>query len=218
MLGKGGYGKVVLAQLKSDKTKFFAVKIVKKSLLKDMNKIQYSLIEKRILGQLNSNFIISLHCTFRDKMNLYFVLNYMPGGELYFHLAKERRFPEKKAQFYMACVCLAFEYLHNKNIIYRDLKPDNILMDEKGYVRLADFGLSRINAYKEEKAFSLCGTPQYLAPEVILKRGYTYTSDWFSFGVTYYQLLTGQIPHYHPNFERMFKSLMTVKELIWLIE
>lgn len=175
-----------------------------------MNKIHYSIIEKRILGKLGSNFVIPLHCTFRDKMNLYFVLSYMPGGEIYFHLAKERRFSEKKAQFYMASVCLAFEYLHSNNIIFRDLKPDNILMDEKGYVRLADFGLSRINAYREEKAFSLCGTPQYLAPEVILRKGYTYTSDWFSFGVTYYQLLTGQIPHYHSNFEKMFTKIMTV--------
>lgn len=208
-LGKGTFGRVLLVQNKKSLNEMFALKVIRKKFLKDHNQVETSRAEREILENMNCPFIINLYGSFTDSKNLYFLLEYMPGGELFYHLYQDKRFPEEKAKFYMAQVCLALDYLHNHNVIYRDLKPDNILMDELGYVKLADFGLSRVME-SGEKIFTLCGTQEYLAPEVIFESGYDYVSDWWSVGVVFFELMTGTVPHYDKNFEVMLMNIMSV--------
>ena len=121
-------------------------------------------------------------------------MEFAQGGELFFHLHKEKYFEEEKVRFYVAELILALEYLHTQNMIYRDLKPENILLDSDGHIKLADFGLSKMLKEKEEKAYSICGTPYYLAPEILERKGYDKMVDWFSLGCLTYEMLSGFPP------------------------
>jgi serum/glucocorticoid-regulated kinase 2 len=133
---------------------------------------------------------------------------FLSGGELFQHLRKFRTFDEDKVRFYGAQIALALEYLHKKGIVYRDLKPENILMDDKGYLRLADFGMAK-KLKEEEKAMSFCGTPEYLAPEIITMEGHDKNSDWWSFGILLFEMLCGLPPFYTDNLDKMYDMIKT---------
>jgi serum/glucocorticoid-regulated kinase 2 len=133
---------------------------------------------------------------------------FLSGGELFQHLRKFRTFDEEKVRFYGAQIALALEYLHKKGIVYRDLKPENILMDDKGYLRLADFGMAK-QLKDDEKAMSFCGTPEYLAPEVITLEGHDKNVDWWSFGILLFEMLCGLPPFYVENLDKMYDMIKT---------
>ena len=210
VLGRGTFGKVVLVQYKLTK-KYYAMKIMKKDVILESGQVTNTLLEKNILQNLNYQFLVGMDFCFQTQERIYFVMNFIRGGELFKHLLNCKFFPEEKAKFYSAIVGLALEYLHTHGIVYRDIKPDNILIDEDGYLKLADFGMAKM-LKDQEKAFSLCGTPEYFSPEIITREGHNKAADWWSYGILLYEMLFGMPPFYSKNTEKMF-DLITKAEL-----
>ena len=210
VLGRGTFGKVVLVQYKLTK-KYYAMKIMKKDVILESGQVTNTLLEKNILQNLNYQFLVGMDFCFQTQERIYFVMNFIRGGELFKHLLNCKFFPEEKAKFYSAIVGLALEYLHTHGIVYRDIKPDNILIDEDGYLKLADFGMAKM-LKDQEKAFSLCGTPEYFSPEIITREGHNKAADWWSYGILLYEMLFGIPPFYSKNTEKMF-DLITKAEL-----
>ena len=193
VLGRGSFGKVVLVRLEKSK-KLYAMKILKKELVIKRKQVNHTMTERSLLEKLNHTFIVKLFYAFQDKTKLYFITEFMQGGELFFHLRRNSQYKEKSVKFYMSEILLAIDYMHKNNFIYRDLKPENILIDKLGHIKLTDFGLSKLLDEEEQKTYTLCGTPEYLAPEIIFEKGYDKTCDWFSFGVVMFEMLCG----FHP--------------------
>jgi protein-serine/threonine kinase len=195
LLGKGSFGEVFLVKyIKTNK--IYAMKILDKNKVIEGGQVEHTKIERDLLVNINCPFIVEIKFAFQDKENLYIITEFLQGGELFFHLHKEKRFTNDKAKFYVAEIVVAIEYLHKKKIVYRDLKPENVLISDIGHVKLTDFGLSKIFKKSKEKAYTICGTPQYLAPEVILsENGYDSTIDWWSLGCVLYELLIGRAPY-----------------------
>ena len=210
VLGRGTFGKVVLVQYKLTK-KYYAMKIMKKDVILESGQVTNTLLEKNILQNLNYQFLVGMDFCFQTQERIYFVMNFIRGGELFKHLTNCKFFPEEKAKFYSAIIGLALEYLHTHGIVYRDIKPDNILIDEDGYLKLADFGMAKM-LKDQEKAFSLCGTPEYFPPEIITREGHNKAADWWSYGILLYEMLFGIPPFYSKNTEKMF-DLITKAEL-----
>ncbi|XP_055386693.1 cGMP-dependent protein kinase, isozyme 2 forms cD4/T1/T3A/T3B isoform X3 [Condylostylus longicornis] len=192
-LGVGGFGRVELVQMHSDQTRSFALKQMKKAQIVETRQQQHIMSEKEIMGEANCEFIVKLFKTFRDRKYLYMLMESCLGGELWTILRDKGHFDDSTTRFYTACVVLAFDYLHSRNIIYRDLKPENLLLDEKGYVKLVDFGFAK-KLQNGRKTWTFCGTPEYVAPEVILNRGHDISADYWSLGVLMFELLTGTPP------------------------
>jgi tRNA A-37 threonylcarbamoyl transferase component Bud32 len=209
VLGRGTFGKVCLAQYKATK-KYYAMKIMKKNIILEHNQVTHTLLEKNILQNLNYQFLVGMDFCFQTQERIYFAMNFIRGGELFSHLYKCKYFPEEKAKFYSAIVGLALEYLHTHGIVYRDIKPDNILIDEDGYLKLADFRMSKM-LKDQEKDFSLCGTPEYFAPEIITREGHNKSADWWSYGILLYEMLYGIPPFYSKNTEKMFELITKAK-------
>ena len=210
VLGRGTFGKVCLVQYKSTK-KYYAMKIMKKNTILEHDQVSHTLLEKQILQNLNYQFLVGMVFCFQTQERIYFVMNFIRGGELFNHLHKCKHFPEEETKFYCAIIGLALEYLHTHGIVYRDIKPDNILIDEDGYLKLADFGMAKM-LKDQEKAFSLCGTPEYFAPEIITREGHNKSADWWSYGILLYEMLYGIPPFYSKNIEKMFE-LITKAEI-----
>ncbi|XP_030384638.1 cGMP-dependent protein kinase, isozyme 2 forms cD4/T1/T3A/T3B isoform X1 [Scaptodrosophila lebanonensis] len=192
-LGVGGFGRVELVQINGDNSRSFALKQMKKSQIVETRQQQHIMSEKEIMGEANSQFIVKLFKTFKDKKYLYMLMESCLGGELWTILRDKGNFDDGTTRFYTACVVEAFDYLHSRNIIYRDLKPENLLLDEKGYVKLVDFGFAK-KLQTGRKTWTFCGTPEYVAPEVILNRGHDISADYWSLGVLMFELLTGTPP------------------------
>ncbi|XP_068151666.1 cGMP-dependent protein kinase, isozyme 2 forms cD4/T1/T3A/T3B isoform X1 [Drosophila tropicalis] len=192
-LGVGGFGRVELVQTNGDSSRSFALKQMKKSQIVETRQQQHIMSEKEIMGEANCQFIVKLFKTFKDKKYLYMLMESCLGGELWTILRDKGNFDDGTTRFYTACVVEAFDYLHSRNIIYRDLKPENLLLDERGYVKLVDFGFAK-KLQTGRKTWTFCGTPEYVAPEVILNRGHDISADYWSLGVLMFELLTGTPP------------------------
>ncbi len=193
LLGKGSFGEVYLVKLKQN-NKIYAMKILDKYNVRESRQVEHTKIERDLLVKTNCPFIVNIKFAFQDKENLYIITEFMQGGELFFHLHKEKRFDNEKAKFYIVEIILAIEYLHRRKMLYRDLKPSNILVDKKGHIKLTDFGLSKIFKSKKDKAYTICGSPHYLAPEILTNKGYDFAVDWWSLGCVLYELLIGSSP------------------------
>jgi serum/glucocorticoid-regulated kinase 2 len=182
VIGRGSFGKVMLVTLKGDESKIYALKVLIKEAIIARNQVEHTIAEREILEMIDHPFLMKLYWAFQTDAKLYLVMDYLRGGELFFHLKNERRFSEARSQFYAAEILMALGELHRKMIIYRDLKPENILLDNQGHLRLTDFGLSK--RYQEgEQALTFCGTPEYLAPEVVMGVGHGKEVDWWSLGL-----------------------------------
>jgi serum/glucocorticoid-regulated kinase 2 len=209
VIGKGSYAKVILVK-KKDTGKYYAMKVLKKQNIEKKRQENHVKTERNILVGIDDNpYIVKLYYTFQNDKKLYFVLEYCPGGELFNLLQKKKRLSEEQAQFYGAQMVLALEHLHRFDIIYRDLKPENVLITETGYIKITDFGLSRMNV-KENDAKSICGTPEYLAPEIIMKLGYGKAVDWWTLGSIIYEMLVGIPPFYTQNRQELFEKIKFV--------
>ena len=194
LLGRGTFGKVLLVKKKSTE-RIYAMKVLKKSLVKIKNQVIHTKQERKILEKIVHPFIVHLQFAFQDDEKLYLITDFMQGGELFYHLRRDKLFKESRAKFYLCEIILALEHLHKNDCIYRDLKPENILLDIEGHIRLTDFGLSKlILSKKDERAYTVCGTPEYLAPEILTEKGYDKTVDWWSLGVLFYEMLCGYSP------------------------
>eukprot|EP01035_Chromulina_nebulosa_P017529 gene17529-23091_t len=187
VIGKGSFGKVFLVREKATK----------------------SLYALKVLRYVHHPFIVGLNMAFQTADKLFFVLDYCAGGELFFHLGKVGRFSEERSKFYSAQIILALEYVHSLDIIYRDLKPENVLLDNAGNIRLTDFGLSKEGVSSHSTgANSFCGTPEYIAPEVLARQGHGRAVDWWSTGALLYEMVVGLPPFYSRNRQVMFEKIM----------
>uniref|UniRef100_A0A4W5JV48 Protein kinase cGMP-dependent 3 n=1 Tax=Hucho hucho TaxID=62062 RepID=A0A4W5JV48_9TELE len=191
-LGVGGFGRVELVTTLHH-GKYFAMKRVSKKHIVAKRQEEHVLFEKRILKAIKSDFIVRLHSAFKDTRYIYMIMEFCVGGEIWTKLKEVGRFDEPIAVFCTACVVEAYAYLHKKGIMYRDLKPENLMLDAKGYVKLVDFGFAK-ELVHGDKTYSFCGTPEYMAPEIIQNQGHDFAADFWSLGILVYELLVGSPP------------------------
>ncbi|XP_059180182.1 cGMP-dependent protein kinase 1-like isoform X2 [Centropristis striata] len=212
-LGVGGFGRVELVQLKNEEAKTFAMKILKKRHIVDTRQQEHIRSEKHIMTEAHSDFIVRLYRTFKDSKYLYMLLEACLGGELWTILRDRGSFEDSTTRFYTACVVEAFAYLHAKGIIYRDLKPENLILDSRGYAKLVDFGFAKkIGCCK--KTWTFCGTPEYVAPEIILNKGHDVSADYWSLGILMYELLTGSPPFSGPDPMKTYNIILRGIDMI----
>jgi serum/glucocorticoid-regulated kinase 2 len=208
VIGKGSFGKVMQVR-KKDTDRIYALKTIQKAKIISRSEVTHTLAERSVLAQINNPFIVPLKFSFQSPEKLYFVLAYVNGGELFHHLTKERRFDLNRSRFYAAELLCVLECLHGFNVIYRDLKPENILLDAQGHIALCDFGLCKMKLKDEEYTNTFCGTPEYLAPELLLGKGYNKSIDWWTLGILLYEMLTGLPPFYDQDTNEMYRKILS---------
>ncbi|XP_054743140.1 cAMP-dependent protein kinase catalytic subunit 2-like [Anastrepha obliqua] len=190
VIGAGSFGRVKLVREKSTGN-YYAAKFVLKEMIVKTKQVPHIFNEKRVLLSIDFPYVVMMDFSRKDFDSLIFGLPFINGGELFTYHRKVRKFSEKQARFYSAQVLLALEYLHNLQLLYRDLKPENILIDKKGYLKITDFGFTKL---VETRTMTLCGTPEYLAPELIKSKPYSTSVDWWAFGVLVYEFVAGNSP------------------------
>lgn len=207
VIGKGSFGKVMQVR-KKDTQKVYALKALRKAYIVSKSEVTHTLAERTVLARVDCPFIVPLKFSFQSPEKLYLVLAFINGGELFYHLQKEGRFDLSRSRFYTAELLCALETLHSLDVIYRDLKPENILLDYQGHIALCDFGLCKLNMKDKDKTDTFCGTPEYLAPELLLGQGYSKVVDWWTLGVLLYEMLTGLPPYYDEDVPKMYKKIL----------
>uniref|UniRef100_A0A182WNJ4 non-specific serine/threonine protein kinase n=1 Tax=Anopheles minimus TaxID=112268 RepID=A0A182WNJ4_9DIPT len=207
VLGKGTFGKVILCREKTT-AKLYAIKILKKDVIIQKDEVAHTMAESRVLKTTNHPFLISLKYSFQTVDRLCFVMQYVNGGELFFHLSRERIFPEDRTRFYAAEIISALGYLHSHGIIYRDLKLENLLLDKDGHIKIADFGLCKEDITYGRTTKTFCGTPEYLAPEVLEDNDYGHAVDWWGTGVVMYEMICGRLPFYNRDHDILFTLIL----------
>jgi serum/glucocorticoid-regulated kinase 2 len=207
VVGRGSFGKVMQVR-KIDTKRIYALKTLRKAHIISRSEVAHTLAERSVLAQINNPFIVPLKFSFQSPEKLYLVLAFVNGGELFHHLQREQRFDINRARFYTAELLCALECLHGFKVIYRDLKPENILLDYTGHIALCDFGLCKLDMKDEDRTNTFCGTPEYLAPELLLGNGYTKSVDFWTLGVLLYEMLTGLPPFYDENTNEMYKKIV----------
>ncbi|KAL7682281.1 putative GPCR kinase, Phox domain, protein kinase-like domain superfamily, PX domain superfamily [Plasmopara halstedii] len=211
VIGRGSFGKVVLVRHNTTK-KLYAMKILAKENIVRRKQVEHTRTERRVLGCTRHPFIVGLHYAFQTAKRLYFVLDYCPGGELFYHLSRMKKLPEYMACFYAAEITLALEHLHGLGVVYRDLKPENILLTSDGHIKLADFGLAKEGIHDGVNGTnSLCGTPEYLPPEILDRLGHGTSVDWWNLGMVLYEMLTGLPPWYTSDRKKLFDRLRSAR-------
>ncbi|OMJ80473.1 hypothetical protein SteCoe_19276 [Stentor coeruleus] len=202
VIGKGGFSHVTAVR-KKDSGQLFAIKTMSKSFVLGEGKTEQIMTEKEILIRVKHPFIVSIYWAFQSASKLHLALELCPGGELFYHLHNLGRFTEDQAKFYFSEVILGIEYLHSLRIIYRDLKPENILLDIDGHIRITDFGLSKQNIGLRGRSYSICGSPEYMAPEMLLGGEHGPSVDFYTLGALLYEMLTGLPPYYDKSRSKM---------------
>lgn len=206
-LGTGSFGRVHLVRLKAT-GKYYAMKVMRKAEIVRLKQCEHTVNEKHILEKLDFPFLVGMLGTFQDSSNIYIVLEYVQGGELFSYLRRSGRFANHVARFYAAEVVLAFEDLHSKDIIYRDLKPENLLIDAEGHIKITDFGFAKV---VPDQTWTLCGTPDYLAPEIIQSKGYGKAVDWWSLGILIYEMIAGHPPFFADDPFKLYEKILICK-------
>ncbi|CAD8051183.1 unnamed protein product [Paramecium sonneborni] len=207
-IGVGGFSRVYLVR-KKDNGIFYALKLIDKKFIMDNKKEIIVQNERDIMVKMENQYIIPLHYAFESKFYIAFVLEYCAGGELFYHLRKLKKLNEKDAKYYFVEICIGMAYLHSQNIVYRDIKPENILLDLQGHLMLSDFGLSKPDMTSEDFAYSFCGSPEYMAPEMLMKTGHNYLVDCYCLGALLYELISGLPPYYSHNTQEIYNSILT---------
>jgi len=209
VIGKGNFGKVMLVRMKGTE-EIYAMKMLSKQRIIERNEIEHTMAECRILQRLRHPFLVNLHYAFQTEDKLYLILDFVNGGELFFHLTRETRFKEERVKFYAAEILLGLEYLHNAGVLYRDLKLENLLLTSEGHIVLTDFGLSKQGLDgTDARTATFCGTPEYMAPEMLSGKPYGKAVDWWSFGSLLFEMLTGLPPFYSRDIQEMYRRIVT---------
>lgn len=206
-LGTGTFGRVYLSKYR-DTNQYYAVKVLPKTEIVRLKQVEHINSEKNILAIIDFPFIVNMICTFQDTQNIYMLLEYVIGGELFSHLRRSGRFSNDITRFYTAEIVLAIEYLHSLNIIYRDLKPENLLLDERGHIKITDFGFAK---RVTDRTWTLCGTPEYLAPEIIQSKGHGKAVDWWALGILVFEMLAGYPPFFDENPFGIYEKILANK-------
>ncbi|XP_033991294.1 protein kinase C eta type isoform X1 [Trematomus bernacchii] len=214
VLGKGSFGKVMLARL-NGRDRVFAVKVLKKDIILQDDDVECTMTEKRVLSLAGCHpYLTQLYCCFQTPERLFFVMEFVNGGDLMFHIQKSRKFEEPRARFYTAEITSALMFLHDKGILYRDLKLDNVLLDKDGHCKLADFGMCKEGMFEGTATGTFCGTPDYIAPEILQEMLYGPSVDWWALGVLLYEMLSGHAPFEAENEDDLFESILN-EEIVY---
>jgi serine/threonine protein kinase len=211
VLGQGSFGKVLMAEMKGTQ-EVFAVKVLKKEVVVEDDDVECTMIERRVLELSGGcEFLTKLVATFQTNEHLYFVMEFITGGDLMFHIQKLKRFSTEQTRFYVGEICLGLWYLHKSGVLYRDLKLDNVMLDKDGHIKIADFGMCKENIWGAATTTTFCGTPGYLAPEIIKELPYGASVDWWSLGVLSYEMLIGDSPFEGDDEEELFDEILRKK-------
>ncbi|XP_056446298.1 protein kinase C eta type [Gadus chalcogrammus] len=214
VLGKGSFGKVMLARLNGGE-RVFAVKVLKKDIILQDDDVECTMTEKRVLSLARCHpYLTQLYCCFQTLDRLFFVMEFVNGGDLMFHIQKSRKFEEVRARFYAAEITSALMFLHSKGILYRDLKLDNVLLDKDGHCKLADFGMCKEGVFEDGATGTFCGTPDYIAPEILQEMLYGPSVDWWALGVLLYEMLSGHAPFEAENEDDLFEAILN-EEIVY---
>uniref|UniRef100_K9IY19 non-specific serine/threonine protein kinase n=1 Tax=Desmodus rotundus TaxID=9430 RepID=K9IY19_DESRO len=207
LLGKGTFGKVILVREKAT-GRYYAMKILRKEVIIAKDEVAHTVTESRVLQNTRHPFLTALKYAFQTHDRLCFVMEYANGGELFFHLSRERVFTEERARFYGAEIVSALEYLHSRDVVYRDIKLENLMLDKDGHIKITDFGLCKEGISDGATMKTFCGTPEYLAPEVLEDNDYGRAVDWWGLGVLLYEMLVGESPFPGDDEEEVFDSIV----------